>query len=96
VSEQDGQLAIQTLAGVESITVDSRHAKQEGEAHGVGSGFEVFIPLAGMIDVDSERQRLERESKKVSAEIDKLSAKLANPNFTVTASAPYLTNASRA
>src|SRR5262249_41380659 len=80
--EQESQLAVQTLAGVEQIELVAQHAKQEGEAHGVGDGFEVFIPLAGMIDVDSERQRLERETKKVAAEIEKLAAKLANPNFT--------------
>jgi valyl-tRNA synthetase len=80
--EQDARLAIQTLAGVDEIALAAQHAKQEGEAHGVGSGFEVFIPLAGAIDVDSERQRLERETKKVSSEIEKLSAKLSNPNFT--------------
>jgi valyl-tRNA synthetase len=80
--EHESQLAIQTLAGVETITIEAHHGKQEGEAHGVGGGFEVFIPLAGMIDVDAERQRLERETKKISAEISKLAAKLANPNFT--------------
>ncbi|HEX7926626.1 MAG TPA: class I tRNA ligase family protein, partial [bacterium] len=80
--EQESQLAIQTLAGVEAITLQPQHAKQEGEAHGVGGGFEVFIPLAGMIDVGSERERLQRETKKISAEIQKLAAKLANPNFT--------------
>jgi valyl-tRNA synthetase len=80
--EQESRLAIQTVAGVSALRLEERHTKQEGEAHGVGNGFEVFIPLAGAIDVDSERQRLEREGKKVSAEIERLAAKLANPNFT--------------
>src|SRR5262249_54857319 len=37
--EQDSRLAIQTLAGVDTITLAPQHAKQEGEAHGVGNGF---------------------------------------------------------
>jgi valyl-tRNA synthetase len=81
-AEEESRLAIQALAGVEEMTLAAQRAKAEGEAHGVGNGFEVFIPLAGMIDTAAERQRLEREAAKIATEIGRLSAKLANPSFT--------------
>jgi valyl-tRNA synthetase len=41
----------------------------------------VVIPLAGVIDLDSERKRLAREIEKLTAEIGKIDRKLANADF---------------
>ena len=48
-----------------------------------GNGLgELFMPLTGLIDVDSEKARLARELEKIRAEIQKVREKLENPNFT--------------
>ena len=39
------------------------------------------LPLAGVIDMDVERARLEREIAKAEAEIAKVDARLANADF---------------
>jgi valyl-tRNA synthetase len=39
------------------------------------------VPLAGVIDLDQERQRLDKELAKADAEIRRFDQKLANPNF---------------
>jgi valyl-tRNA synthetase len=39
------------------------------------------LPLAGVIDLDQERARLQKEIDKLAGEIDKLEKKLANENF---------------
>ncbi len=55
--------------------------RREGYGHGVGDGFEVFLSLEGLIDVEAERQRLGREMEKTRTRIDQLASKLDNPAF---------------
>jgi valyl-tRNA synthetase len=43
---------------------------------------ELFLPLEGLIDTEAEKARLKKELEKIQAEISKVEAKLANPNFT--------------
>ena len=43
---------------------------------------ELLVPLAGLIDIDAERERLGRETTKLEQEITRLEARLANPGFT--------------
>ena len=40
------------------------------------------LPLADMIDLDAEGERLKREIEKVKSDIEKLDAKLADEKFT--------------
>jgi len=80
------QQYIKNLAKVENIDVGARHAvplreRPKQSATAVVEGAEIFIPLAGLIDVDAEKIRL---SKKV-AELDNLlkgiSSRLKNKEF---------------
>jgi valyl-tRNA synthetase len=41
----------------------------------------IFVPMAGLIDVEAERSRLGKQAKKVEAELSRAEAKLANPRF---------------
>ncbi|MBU4445373.1 valine--tRNA ligase [bacterium] len=44
-------------------------------------GTEFFIPLEGLIDVDAEKQRLEKEINRLKGLLKSISAKLMNQNF---------------
>ena len=44
-------------------------------------GVEVYLPLAGMIDIDREIERLRRELESLQAETAKVQAKLGNESF---------------
>ncbi len=44
-------------------------------------GTELFLPLAGVIDVERELERLDRETKRLQGRLKGLQAKLANENF---------------
>ena len=42
---------------------------------------QAFIPLAGVIDVDAERQRLAKAIEATSVDLDKANKKLSNASF---------------
>jgi valyl-tRNA synthetase len=46
----------------------------------VGS-LKLFVPLAGLVDLDAERARLDKELKRVESELVKAQAKLASETF---------------
>jgi valyl-tRNA synthetase len=42
---------------------------------------EIFLPLAGLVDLDAERERLQKELQAAEAEVDRRGAKLNNASF---------------
>ncbi len=71
----------QSLCKVGNIKIYKNPKKPEKSAFAVGTGYEVFVPLADLIDLDKEKSRLEKELAKLEAEIEKTKKKLANKNF---------------
>jgi valyl-tRNA synthetase len=47
----------------------------------VAGGAEMFLPLAGMVDLAEERARLSKELEKVEADVQRRQAKLGNESF---------------
>jgi valyl-tRNA synthetase len=54
---------------------------------------ELYLPLEGLLDLDEERARLERELANLGAERSRAEAKLANPQFLEKAPAPVVAKA---
>ena len=50
----------------------------------------LLIPLAGLIDLDAERKRIEKEIARVEAEIEKCQVKLGRESFVASAPAPVV------
>jgi valyl-tRNA synthetase len=50
-------------------------------ASSVVQGQEIFIPLKGLIDINVERGRLEKEIARLEGQLQNVEAKLDNPNF---------------
>jgi len=69
------------LARIDTITIGPDVKKPAMSASAVLPGAEVFIPLEGLIDVDSERKRLSKELGNLKNQLEKLSRKLANGDF---------------
>src|SRR5690606_5626381 len=60
------------LAAVEAVEGDPPPA-----AAGMLGELRLFVPLEGLVDLDAERARLDREIARISGETDKSTAKLA-------------------
>jgi valyl-tRNA synthetase len=71
---------IEALARAE-ITLDRDAARPAGSAIALVDGSEVFVALAGLVDVAAERQRLTKEIRRVDEAIAFLETKLARPEF---------------
>ncbi|EKQ67905.1 valyl-tRNA synthetase [Leptolyngbyaceae cyanobacterium JSC-12] len=81
-----GQSYIQDLAKVEQLTVHSPQdpiadLMSQKKIAGVFGTVQVLIPLEGVVDVQALRAKLEKDLRKVEADIQSLSARLDNPSF---------------
>ncbi len=65
----------------DSLTIAEQVDAPELAATVVEGGITVHLPLAGMVDLEAERRRLEKELANVRQQIARSEALLANPNF---------------
>ena len=72
---------IRALARVEQITIDNSAEKPKVAASSVFEGIDIIVPLEGMMDFAEEKNRIEKELKKVEKDIIVLDKKLSNKNF---------------
>lgn len=84
---QKNQTAIRRLCGVEELTVGVDVRRPEQAMAAVVAGAEVFLPLAGLIDIEQTIARLNQELKKLDSEVARVEKKLANPGFVAKAPA---------
>jgi valyl-tRNA synthetase len=75
----DHEALIKTLARVEAIAFDQ--AVPKGSVQDVLDECSLVLPLAEVIDLAQERQRLQKEVDKLKGEIVKLDKKLSNEQF---------------
>jgi valyl-tRNA synthetase len=69
------------LAGLKSIECERDAVKPPAAAAAVGTGYEAYLPLRGLIDLDRERERLVKEEKRLETEIVRSRSKLENGHF---------------
>lgn len=72
---------LRKLAKVESATVGTSIQKPPASLAAVVRNVEIFLPLAGLVDLDAERARLAKQVEKIAKELAGVQAKLNNPNF---------------
>jgi valyl-tRNA synthetase len=70
---------LKRLARIPDITVADRAPEQSVQV--IVRGEVVSLPLAGIVDLSAEVQRLSKEHAKLEGEIAKIAAKLGNPDF---------------
>ncbi|UCC80314.1 MAG: valine--tRNA ligase [Candidatus Zixiibacteriota bacterium] len=70
-----------TLGKIENLTIGKDVRKPPLSASAVISAGEIYIPLEGLIDLESERGRLEKELQKQRQYLERIKKKLANADF---------------
>jgi len=74
--------AIETLARVRPLTfIGGSDPRPDRAKTLVLGGAEVILPMAGMVDIDAERQRLKRETEANEADIARLDTRLKDDRF---------------
>jgi valyl-tRNA synthetase len=69
------------LVRAENIEFVNEFPRDRQLARGVTAETEIGIDLAGLLDLQAERDRLEKELKKIDADLSLVQKKLANENF---------------
>jgi valyl-tRNA synthetase len=85
-----GESYIRRFANPESLTIGTDVTAPDKAVSNVVTGAEVYLPLEGLIDIDAEIARLEKESKKLDGEVERLEKKLNNPGFLAKAPAEVI------
>ncbi len=71
---------VEALARIR-LTVDPQATRPRNSALALAGGAEIYVDLTGVVDLASERQRLEKEIRKAGETVDFLKAKLTRPEF---------------
>ncbi|MBI5835298.1 MAG: valine--tRNA ligase [Armatimonadetes bacterium] len=77
---------IAALARCSTVTLSTEGCAEQAVAAVVG-GVDVWLPLAGLIDIEAERARLTKEREKAEADLDVQRRKLGNESFVAKAPA---------
>ena len=84
---QENSKAIHALTRVEELHVLTEGKRPRGAASYIFNEIEIFVPLAGLVDVEQELAKLEKERGKVSQQLMKVEVKLGNSRFLANAPA---------
>ncbi|AXF55792.1 valine--tRNA ligase [Salicibibacter kimchii] len=82
-----GQPYIENFCHPETLEISMDLEVPEQAISHVLSGVELYIPQAGLIDIEAELARLQAEKEKMDKEVERLDQKLANEGFVANAPA---------
>jgi valyl-tRNA synthetase len=80
ITERD-KVHLQNLAKIEDIKIDANYQPDKTDASAIIKDTEIYIPLKGLIDIDVEKARINKELAKVEKELARVNGKLNNKSF---------------
>jgi valyl-tRNA synthetase len=80
-SIQNNMELMNRMIKLENLKVGKNLEKPEQSATAVVGNVEIFIPLKGLIDIDKEISRLEKQASDMNGRLSAVSKKLENKNF---------------
>ena len=78
---ENNRLYLERFCNTDTLTIGSTIDTPEEAMSAVITGAELFLPLAGLIDVEKEIARLEKELEKWEKEVNLVQKKLSNEGF---------------
>jgi valyl-tRNA synthetase len=81
---------LRLLAGAGEMETGTDLARPDGSVVRIGEGFEIYLILAGLIDLEAEKSRLKRELERAESEQNNLHARLQNKEFLAKAPAQVI------
>jgi valyl-tRNA synthetase len=78
---------ISDMTRLQHFTVSQQLVKPADAATYIYKDIEIFVPLKGLVDIDSELAKLEREKEKVAVKLKQVDGKLTNEKFIANAKA---------
>ena len=75
-----GESIVRTQAWIETLEAGPPPEPDKALAVTI-EGVDLYLPIVGLVDVEKESARLDREQEKLSAELAKLDQRLSNPQF---------------
>jgi valyl-tRNA synthetase len=73
--------AISSMTRLDSLTVAAEGDKPGDAATYIYQDIEMYVPLKGLVDVEKEREKLERERGKIEKSLKQINGKLGNKKF---------------
>ncbi|SEP93903.1 valine--tRNA ligase [Piscibacillus halophilus] len=78
---EKNQIYLERFCNPETLTIATEVQIPEQAKSAVVTGAEIFFPLEGLIDIESEIERLKKELDKWNQEVERVQKKLSNENF---------------
>lgn len=78
---ENNQVYIKALGKIKNLSIGKDIQREKNSALAVATGLEIFIPLEGLIDIEKEKVRINKEIKNILTEQEKYNKKLSNPKF---------------
>ncbi|MEB9896997.1 valine--tRNA ligase [Bacillus cereus] len=72
---------VERFCGTSKLSVDLNAAAPGKAMTAVVTGAELYLPLAGLIDIEQEIARLEKEAEHLNKEVERVEKKLSNEGF---------------
>lgn len=81
---------LKRFCGTSLLSIDAELAAPEKAVTAVVTGAELYLPLAGLIDISQEITRLEKEIATLNGEVERIEKKLGNEGFVAKAPAKVI------
>ena len=72
---------LKSLARISSITMAEDVVKPPKSATAISNGMVLYIPLGGLVNLEEEKNRMEKRTLDINKLLSKIDAKLSNENF---------------